>query len=79
MSRTCYLYTLTTFEKVIKKNGLKILDFSLNDINGGSIEITCCKKNSKHKTNKLKIDIQRILKKKLIQKVIIILTKNTQC
>ena len=58
-------YTLTTFEKVIKKNGLKILDFSLNDINGGSIEITCCKKNSKHKTNKLKIDIQKNFEKKI--------------
>ena len=58
-------YTLTTFEKVIKKNGLKILDFNLNDINGGSIEITCCKKNSKHKTNKLKIDIQKNFEKKI--------------
>ena len=58
-------YTLTTFEKVIKKNGLKILDFNLNDINGGSIEITCCKKNSKHKTNKLKIYIQKKFEKKI--------------
>ena len=42
-------YTLTTFKKLVEKHKLKIIDFSLNEINGGSIEIVCAKKNSKHK------------------------------
>tara|TARA_A100001011_G_C14315959_1_gene847999 strand:- start:4405 stop:5688 length:1284 start_codon:yes stop_codon:yes gene_type:complete len=49
-------YTLTTFKKIIEKNGLKILDFSFNEINGGSIEVTCCKKTSKKKPNYQKIN-----------------------
>ncbi len=48
-------YTLTTFEKIIKKNNLKILDLSFNEINGGSVEIICAKKNSKIAVNKNKI------------------------
>ena len=48
-------YTLNTFNEIIKKNSLKIIDFSLNEINGGSIEVICTKKNSslKVKTQKL--------------------------
>ena len=49
-------YSLTTFEKIIKKNGLKIIDFNLNEINGGSIEITCAKKSSKISPNLKKIN-----------------------
>ena len=49
-------YTLTTFEKIIKKNNLKILDFSFNEINGGSIEIICVKKNNKIIMKKHKIE-----------------------
>ena len=48
-------YTLTTFQKIIKKNGLKIIDLSFNEINGGSVEVTVSKKGSKHKVNKSKI------------------------
>lgn len=48
-------YTLTTFKNVISKNNLKIIDFSFNEINGGSIEITCAKINSKHKPKEKKI------------------------
>ena len=48
-------YTLSTFEKIANQNNLKILDFSFNEINGGSIEIICSKKNSKLKSNKDKI------------------------
>jgi len=48
-------YTLTSFNNIIKKHGLKILDVSFNEINGGSIEIICSKTNSKHKPNKKKI------------------------
>jgi len=54
-------YTLNTFNKIIKKNNLKIIDFSINEINGGSIEVICAKKNSKHKTKNKKIN--EILKK----------------
>ena len=41
--------------KKIKKNGLKIIDFNLNEINGGSIEITCAKKSSKISQNLKKL------------------------
>ena len=49
-------YSLTTFKNVISKNNLKIIDFSFNEINGGSIEVTCAKKNSKHKSKDKKIN-----------------------
>ena len=42
-------YTLTTFNKIAKQNGFRVIDFSFNEINGGSIEVICSKKNSKHK------------------------------
>jgi len=48
-------YDLTVFKKIIEKHNLKIIDVSLNEINGGSIEIMCAKKDSKFKTNKKKI------------------------
>ena len=48
-------YTLSTFNKIIKKNNLKIIDFSINEINGGSIEVICAKKTSKHKSKSKKI------------------------
>ena len=46
-------YTLTTFNKILKKNGLEILDVNFNEINGGSAEVIVAKKNS-HKKNNLK-------------------------
>ena len=49
-------YTVNVFEKIINKSGLRILDLSLNEINGGSIEIIVCKKNSNHKSNLRKIE-----------------------
>jgi len=49
-------YTLTSFNKIITKNGLKVLDISFNEINGGSIEIICSKTNSRHKPKKEKIE-----------------------
>ena len=52
-------YTLTTFEKIAKKNKLKILDFNFNNINGGSIEITCSKNKSKFNSNVKKIIYQK--------------------
>ena len=48
-------YSLSVFKKIIEKQGLKIIDFTLNEINGGSIEIICSKKNSKYKEKKVKI------------------------
>ena len=50
-------YTLNSFNKIIKKNNLKLIDINFNEINGGSIEIICAKKNAKHKVNKQKISI----------------------
>jgi NDP-4-keto-2,6-dideoxyhexose 3-C-methyltransferase len=61
-------YTLTTFEKIIKKNGLKLLDFSLNNINGGSIEIVCSKIKSKHRPNLKKIKLQKVFENQINQK-----------
>ena len=49
-------YSLTTFKNIISKNNLKIVDFSFNEINGGSIEVICAKKNSKHKSKDKKIN-----------------------
>ena len=47
-------YTLKTFKNLINKNNLKIIDYSINEINGGSIEVVCAKKNSKYKPKSLK-------------------------
>ena len=52
----CIYYSLSTFKEIISKNNLKIIDFTLNEINGGSIEVICAKKNSKFKVNKKKIN-----------------------
>jgi len=51
-------YTLDVFKKIIEKNGLKVIDFSFNVINGGSIEIICSPKKSKIKANHAKIKNQ---------------------
>lgn len=48
-------YSLQTFENIIKKNNLKIINLKLNEINGGSIEVTCAKNNSKFRKPKNKI------------------------
>ena len=37
-------YDLNTIKNIFNKNNLKILDLRFNDINGGSIEISCSKK-----------------------------------
>ena len=44
-------YNLKVFKKIIEKNGLKLLDLRLNEINGGSIQLICAKKESNHKIN----------------------------
>lgn len=42
-------YSLKVFKNIAEKNHLKIIEVSLNEINGGSIQIICAKKNSKRK------------------------------
>ena len=58
----CY-YTLRSFNNIISKHNLQILDFSFNEINGGSIEIICAKKNSSHVPKKEKIKNQLLYEK----------------
>ena len=58
-------YDFTVFEKIINKSGLKVIDYNLNEINGGSIEVIISKNNSKKKVNiksitKLKNDEKKI-------------------
>ena len=56
----CTYYTLQTFKNIISRNNMKIIDFNINKINGGSIEVICSQKVSKFKVNKKKI--QNLLK-----------------
>ena len=58
-------YTLNTFKKIANKNNIKILDFNLNNINGGSIEIICAKANSKFTSKDNKINNQIDIEKKI--------------
>ena len=48
-------YTLTTFNNIISKNGLKIIDVNFNEINGGSAEVVVMKKSKKINYNYEKI------------------------
>ncbi len=52
-------YSLTTFNKILKNNNMKVIDLSFNEINGGSIEVICAKKKSKQKPKKI---VKKILK-----------------
>jgi len=52
-------YSLTTFSKILNNNNMKVIDLSFNEINGGSIEVICAKKNSKVKP---KLIVEKILK-----------------
>jgi len=61
-------YSLTVLKKIIEKNSLKINNFSFNEINGGSIEIVCSKKESKHKIEKDKISKQIAYESKINHK-----------
>ena len=49
-------YNLSVFKKIIENNNLKVIDVSVNEINGGSIEVLCGKNNCKHNINKSKIN-----------------------
>jgi NDP-4-keto-2,6-dideoxyhexose 3-C-methyltransferase len=46
-------YSLTTFKKIANNNGLKIIDLSFNEINGGSVQVICSKKNANFKIAKI--------------------------
>ena len=46
-------YTLTTFNKILKKNGLEILDVNFNEINGGSAEVIVAKNVYKNNLKKI--------------------------
>ena len=61
-------YTLDVFKKIAEKNGLKIIDFSFNIINGGSIEIICAPKKSKIKPNIENINKQIKLEREISNK-----------
>ena len=51
----CAYYTLSSFRNIVEKNKLKVIDFFINEINGGSIEVICAKQESKLNIKKLKI------------------------
>ena len=58
-------YSLTSFKKVANKNGIKILDFKFNEINGGSIEILCARNDSDRKVKVKKIKNLLVEEKKI--------------
>ena len=60
-------YTLSSLNKILKKNQLKIIDVNFNEINGGSAEVIVAKKESKRKPNIKKIE-QIYAKEKTINK-----------
>ncbi len=55
-------YSLTTFNKILNNNNMKVIDLSFNEINGGSIEVICAKKSSKKKPKKI---VEKILKEEV--------------
>ena len=60
-------YSLSVFDKILKKNNLRIIDVKLNEINGGSIEVIISKNTSKRASrlkliNQLKDDEKKINK-----------------
>ena len=61
-------YSFTVFEKIINKNGLKIIDYNLNEINGGSIEIILSKDTSNIKSNIKSINDLKADEKKINNK-----------
>jgi ubiquinone/menaquinone biosynthesis C-methylase UbiE len=61
-------YTLNVFKKIAEKNDLRVVDFSFNIINGGSIEIICVPKKSKIKSNIKKIKNQIKLENEISNK-----------
>jgi NDP-4-keto-2,6-dideoxyhexose 3-C-methyltransferase len=61
-------YTLGVFEQILLNNNLKVINIKLNEINGGSIEVTIAKNKSRRMRNinlikKLKDDEKKITRK----------------
>ncbi len=50
-------YSLSVVKSLLEKNDLKIIDVSLNDINGGSFAVTAAKKSSKFDINNAVINL----------------------
>ena len=44
-------YSLKQLQYIVESAGLKIIDVSLNDVNGGSFKVTSCKKEAKYDVN----------------------------
>ena len=63
-------YSAKVISEMCKKNGLRIFDIKINDINGGSLQFWISKTNSKHKNNNnyLKKIFEREVKLKLDKK-----------
>ena len=56
-------YSLMSLQYIFKKSNMKIIDFGLNDINGGSIWINVSHLNSKYISKSKKINTQIVLEK----------------
>ena len=57
-------YSFKSFENLIKNTNLKILDYEINSINGGSINFNLSLKNSKNKVHSKKLEKLRNFEKK---------------
>ena len=57
-------YSFKSFENLIKNTNLKILDYEINSINGGSINFNLSLKNSKNKVHLQKLEKLRNFEKK---------------
>ena len=57
-------YSFKSFENLIKNTNLKILDYEINSINGGSINFNLSLKNSKNKVHFQKLEKLRNFEKK---------------
>ena len=58
-------YSLKVVDQMCKKNKLRIFDIKSNNINGGSVQIFICKKNSKYLSNLNTVHKQFSTEKKL--------------
>ncbi len=50
-------YSLSVIKYITEHAGLRIIDVSMNDINGGSFAVTVAKKGSNHKANNVVIEL----------------------
>lgn len=49
-------YSLTVIKHIVESAGMKLIDVSMNDINGGSFAVTAAKRNSCYRPNSILID-----------------------